>query len=357
MGIEVLGPCVNHSGVKFQPETLSNGRLAVRFGLAAVKSMSAETVRGIVEEREKNGPYKSLEDLCYRIPSQSLRRNQIEVLVQCGAFDWMHCARAQIFEDIERCMGGAAVMHRDNEAGQMALFNVLDTAPVKNKAQDTMREWPKERRLEDEKNLTGFYFTGNPLDSMRGIIDKPGIVSIGSLSELSREELRTVKDMAGMIRNVVIRTSKNSGQRFAVITVEDFTGITECLVWGDAYSKANAVEGLLQEGNFVRFRAKITDDERSGGKRVSVNSIELISSSRRARDTRKTQHFELSLLTTRHDAGDLAKIREVLMQYPGSVPVQITIRNSLGNTVRLELGKEFSVELSPELETALSMYS
>lgn len=357
MGIEVLGPCVNHSGVKFQPETMPNGRLAVRFGLAAVKSMSAETVRVIVEEREKNGVFKSMEDLCYRIPGQSLRRNQIEVLVQCGAFDWMHCTRAQIFEDIDRCMGGAAVMHRDNEAGQMALFDVIETAPAKNEMLGTLREWPKARRLEDEKNLTGSYFTGNPLDAMRGIIDKSGITSIGSLSEISRDEMRTVKDMAGMIRNVVTRTSKNSGQRFAVITVEDFTGITECLVWGDAYSKAIAVDGLLQEGSFVRFRARIADDERSGGKRVSVNSIELISASKRSGGAQKTQHFELNLITTRHNEEDLANIREILVQHPGSVPVRITISNSLGNAVQLELGKKFNVEISSELETALSMYS
>ena len=357
MGIEVLGPCVNHSGVKFQPETMPNGRLAVRFGLAAVKSMSAETVRVIVEEREKNGPFKSMEDLCYRIPSQNLRRNQIEVLVQCGAFDWMHCTRAQLFEDIERCMGGAAVMHRDNESGQMALFDVLDAAPVENEMQSIIREWPKERRLEDEKNLTGFYFTGNPLDAMRGVIDKPGITSIGSLSELSREDMRTVKDMAGMIRNVVIRTSKTSGQRFAVITVEDFTGLTECLVWGDVYSKAAAVEGLLQEGSFVRFRARIMDDERSGGKRVSINSIELISALKRSADARKARCFELSLLTTRHNAEDLTRIREILLKHPGSVPVRVTIRNSLGNAVRLKLGEEFAVEISTELEDSLSMYS
>ncbi len=357
LGIEVLGPCVNHSGVKFQPETMPNGRLAVRFGLAAVKSMSAETVRVIVEKREQGGLFKSLEDFCYRIPAQNLRRNQIEVLVQSGAFDWMHNTRAQMFEDIERCMGGAAVVHRDNEAGQMALFDVLETAEPVAAMGGTIQEWPKERRLEDEKNLTGAYFSGNPLDAMRGVIDKPGYTAIGSLEDMTREEMRTVRDMAGMIRNVTLRTTKSSGQRFAVITVEDFTGSTECLVWGDAYAKASAVEGLLQEGNFVRLRARILDDERSGGKRVTVNSIETLAVSKRKTGGGREQFFEISLMTTRHDATDLEKIREVLAEYPGKIPVRLTIRNSLGNIVQMELGAKFNVTPSEDLKRKLSMYS
>ena len=121
--------------------------------------------------------------------------------------------------------------------------------------------------------------------------------------------------------------------------------------------KVNAVEGLLQEGSFVRFRARIMEDDRSGGKRVSINSMELIPTLRNPAGARKARRFELNLLTTRHDTEDLARIREVLVKHPGSVPVCVTIRNSLGNAVRLELGKKFSVDLSTELENSLSMYS
>ncbi len=355
LGIEVLGPCVNHSAVKFQPETMPNGKLAVRFGLASVKSMSSETVRVIVEEREKNGPYKSLEDFCYRIPPQAVRRNQIEVLVQCGAFDWMHVSRAHLFETIEECLNGASTVHKDNEVGQMALFDMTD-ASVKPEKAVLLQEWPKDQRLEQEKFLTGAYFTGNPLDSMRGIIDNPKFVRIGTLPDLTAEEIRGTQDMAGMLRAVAIKVSKNSGKKFAIITVEDFTGVTEALVWGDSYDKAAAVEGLLEVGSFVQFRARISEDEKTGGKKVSANGLELIGGKKR-RGSKAPAFYSVMLNTARHDAGDIALLKEVLQKYPGKVPVHLILRNSLGNAANLELGERYCVTPCPQLDEELSLYS
>ena len=356
MGIEVLCPCVNRSAVKFQPEMMPNGRLAVRFGLASIKSMSSDTVQVIVKEREANGPYKSLEDFCYRIPPQNMRRNQIEVLVQCGGFDWMHVSRAQIFEQIEQCLSSAATVHKDNEAGQMALFDMTETAtaPVNKRP---VREWAKEQRLDSEKSLTGAYFSGNPLDSMRGIIDQPKFLPIGTLPDLSREEIQGSRDMAGMLRAVAIKASKSSGQKFAVITVEDFTGSTEALVWGDSYTKAVAEEGLLQEGSFVRFRARISEDERTGGKKVSANGLELLTQNSRKKGGKAPLFYAIELSTSRHDADDLKLIKKVLGEHPGQVPVRITFRNSLGNAASIELGERYKVAPSPELDEKLSLYS
>ena len=358
MGIEVLGPCVNHSAVKFRPETMPNGHLAVRFGLASVKSMSSETVKVIVEEREKNGPYKSLEDFCYRIPPQSVRRNQIEVLVQCGAFDWMHVCRAQIFDSIEQCLNGAATVHKDNEVGQMALFDMTSSAVVPEQ-QSILQEWPKDKRLDEEKFLTGAYFTGNPLDSMRGIIDTPKFLPIGTLPDLSGEEIRGSKDMAGMLRAVAIKVSKSNGNKFAIITVEDFTGSTEALLWGDSYTKAAEQEGLLEVGSFVQFRARISDDEKTGGKKVSANNLELIGGNNGTPKRRgaKPSFYSITLNTARHDAGDISLIKEILQKYPGKVPVHITFRNSLGNRLTMELGSRYCVAPCPKLNEELSLYS
>lgn len=355
MGIEVLGPCVNHSEVKFQPETMPNGKLAVRFGLASVKSMSSETVRVIVEERKKNGPYKSLEDFCYRIPPQNVRRNQIEVLVQCGAFDWMHVCRAQIFDSIEQCINGASSVHKDAEAGQMALFDMMETtsAPVESA---TLQEWPKDKRLDDEKFLTGAYFTGNPLDSMRGIIDSPKYLPIGTLPDLTSEECRGSRDMAGMLRTVTIKVSK-SGQKFAIIAVEDFTGSTEALLWGDSYTKAAEQEGLLTAGNFVQFRARISEDEKTGGKKVSANGLEQLGAGSGKRRGGKPKFYEITLNTARHNAGDLELIKSILLKYPGKMPVHMTFRNSLGNRVSIELGERYCVSPGAKLDEELSLYS
>ena len=190
---------------------------------------------------------------------------------------------------------------------------------------------------------------------MRGIIDSPKFLPIGTLPDLTAEEIRGSRDMAGMLRAVAIKVSK-SGQKFAIITVEDFTGSTEALLWGDSFTKAAGQEGLLTEGNFVQFRARISEDEKTGGKKVSANGLEQIGGSTRRRGG-KPKHYEITLNTARHNAGDLELIKETLLKYPGKMPVHMHFRNSLGNRVSIELGERYCVTPCARLDEELSLYS
>ncbi len=354
MGIEVLGPCVNRSGVKFQPERMANGALAVRFGLASVKSMGAETVRVLIDEREKNGPFKDLEDLCYRIPPQSLRRNHLEVLVQCGAFDWMIQTRAQIFSSIEQSLASASSVHQDKASGQMSLFDMMETTTLTNDKPTLIPEWPKDERLQSERDLTGAYFTGHPLDSMRGIIDNERYTRIGSIPDMGEDEISTRHNIAGMLRAVETKISK-SGQKFAIVIIEDFTGTTEALLWGESYAKTAATEGALVVGNFVRTNVRISLDERSGGKKVSAGMLELFTSRRRGVAKNKN-YYEIILNTARHGAADLSYIKSALREHAGGMPVHLTFRNSLGSRLSIELDERYRIEESQELDDKLSLY-
>ncbi len=354
MGIEVLGPCVNKSVIKFQPERLANGRLAVRFGLASVKSMSAESVRVIVEERDKNGPFKDLEDLCYRIPAQNLRRNHLEVLVQCGAFDWMLQSRAQIFSTIEQAISSASSVHKDKACGQLSLFDMMETSTPQN-SNVIIPEWPKEERLAAEKELTGAYFTGHPLDSMRGIIDNERYTRIGALPDLTQEEIKERHEFAGMVRGIMKKVSKN-GQKFAIITLEDFTGTTEALLWGESYTKSEEKEGVLELGSFVRTRVRISFDERTGGKKVSAGVLDPINSNSRKLIDRQKKHYELTLNTARHTDKDLKYIKAALLDTPGRMPVHITFRNSIGSRLSIELDERYRIEQCKKLDDKLSFY-
>ena len=159
-----------------------------------------------------------------------------------------------------------------------------------------------------------------------------------------------------MLRAVSIKVSK-SGQKFAIITVEDFTGSTEALVWGENFSKALEVEGLLQEGSFLRFRAGIQEDEKTGGKKVSARGLELLDSGSKKRRSKAPAHYEIVLNTARHNADDLQLIKDILRDYPGKTPVHLTFRNSLGNRASIELGERYRITPGPQLEERLSLYS
>ena len=191
---------------------------------------------------------------------------------------------------------------------------------------------------------------------MRGIIDSPKYLPIGTLPDLTAEECRGSRDMAGMLRTVTIKVSK-SGQKFAIITVEDFTGSTEALLWGDSYTKAAEQEGLLTAGNFVQFRARISEDEKTGGKKVSANGLEQIGAGSGKRRGGKPKFYEITLNTARHNAGDLELIKSILLKYPGKMPVHMTFRNSLGNRVSIELGERYCVSPGARLDEELSLYS
>jgi DNA polymerase-3 subunit alpha len=191
---------------------------------------------------------------------------------------------------------------------------------------------------------------------MRGVIDAPKYTAIGTLPDLTADEIRGAHEMAGMLRAAVIKVSK-AGQKFAIITVEDFTGSTEALLWGDSYTKAAEQDGLLTAGNFVQFRARISEDEKTGGKKVSANGVEQIGTGSGKRRGGKPKFYEITLNTARHNAGDLELIKSILQKYPGKMPVHMTFRNSLGNRVSIELGERYCVTPGAKLDEELSLYS
>ncbi|HYR58507.1 MAG TPA: DNA polymerase III subunit alpha, partial [Chthoniobacteraceae bacterium] len=177
LGIKILPPDVNKSGLKFVPEEVSDEGVAAvqalrraksaeaapadaepdvrfedlparkpakkdsepvkrihvgatRFGLAAIKNVGEAAMESAVIEREKNGPFQSLEDFCARLDSKKLNKKSLECLVKCGAFDWTGIERAQLFSEIDSAFAAAASAHRDRAAGQVSLFETFEAAPA-----------------------------------------------------------------------------------------------------------------------------------------------------------------------------------------------------------------------------------
>jgi DNA polymerase-3 subunit alpha len=120
MGIQVLPPDVNESGLRFTPV-----KGAIRYGLAGIKGVGAGAVEALVKEREAHGPFQGLVDFCERVESGDVNRKTIEALVKCGAFDFTSLMRGRLFAGIETAMGYAASRRKDKAAGQSSLFDLL----------------------------------------------------------------------------------------------------------------------------------------------------------------------------------------------------------------------------------------
>src|SRR5881398_3268229 len=189
MGITILPPDVNRSGLKFVPEAavaaydrrpqdeeIENGGhspplhgRAIRFGLAAIKNVGEGAMELAIRERERGADFKSLEDFCSRLDSRIANRKMLESLVKCGAFDFLHRERAELFACIDDALASSAAAHRDRMAGQVSLFGDAHehVAPARKRS---VTPWSDREKMSYEKELLGFYVTGHPLDAYADVI-------------------------------------------------------------------------------------------------------------------------------------------------------------------------------------------
>src|SRR6059058_4412041 len=222
MRITILPPDVNRSALKFIPENDTS----IRYGLAAIKNVGESAMEAAIRERENGGEFKSLEDFCRRLDSRIANRKMLESLVKCGAFDFIGRDRAELFACIEESLAAASASHRDRASGQVSLFEDMP-APVSKATSRAVIPWTKHETLAAEKELLGFYVTGHPLDAYASVIAEGRYNPINSLGEL---EDRASFRVAGALTQVDKKFTKRDAKPFAVVWVEDLTGILEIVV-------------------------------------------------------------------------------------------------------------------------------
>ncbi|WP_193210861.1 DNA polymerase III subunit alpha [Luteolibacter marinus] len=355
MNIEILPPDLNQSKLRFAPEQLPSGAFAVRYGLAAIKNVGEGAMAQAIAEREKNGPFVSLEDFSNRLDSKAVNKRILENLVKAGALDWTGESRASMFHRLEQVVASASSAQRDRASGQVSLFDSMEfvaTAPVNAATAVEIEEWSKDERLAQEKELLGFYVTGHPLDKFRGVLDSDKYLKLGLLDEIDASNPRDRFPFAGMIRSIDAKMSKN-GKPFGIVVIEDFTGSREVMLWDETFTGARDKE-ILKPGNVIRFKASIKVDDRTDSRRMMGSEVAELKS--RGGGATVKGAIELTLWTARHSKDDLAEIRDVLSANPGKVPVFLHFQNSAGKRATLELGESYRVRRGEKLEKALGRW-
>src|SRR5213596_3315620 len=162
MGISIVPPDINRSGLKFTPES-QDGKMAIRYGLAAIKNVGEAAMEMSIQDRERAGEYTSLEDFCGRIGTRIANRKMLESLIKAGAFDFVGRERAELFACIDESLSCAAAAQRDRTVGQVSLFDEATHAATTKRR--VVTPWSDHERLSYEKELLGFYVSGHPLDA------------------------------------------------------------------------------------------------------------------------------------------------------------------------------------------------
>ncbi|MDP6685598.1 MAG: DNA polymerase III subunit alpha, partial [Candidatus Omnitrophota bacterium] len=224
MNIKVLPPDVNESFADF---TIVDKR-SIRFGLGAVKNVGRTAIESIVKAREKGGTFKSLSDFCERTDSRLCNKKVLESLIKCGAFDSLGLKRSQMMAILNKAMEKANVRQKEKSLGQMLLFDEVDLG---DEAPD-IKEWPESQLLNFEKEMLGFYITGHPLAKYEKLLREYSTASSHKLKSLGDG---TKVRFGGFINKVKHTVTKRTGEKMAIMMMEDLDGTVEVLVFPSSY--------------------------------------------------------------------------------------------------------------------------
>jgi DNA polymerase-3 subunit alpha len=363
MGISILPPDINKSGLKFTPETIAGigdagaginhpGYNAIRYGLAAIKNVGEAAMAMAIREREQRGEFASLEDFCGRLDSRVANRKMLESLVRAGAFDFTRRDRAELFALIDDALASSAALQRDRLSGQVSLFDQHTHAATAARRQP-IKSWSEHEKLSYEKELLGFYVSGHPLDAYADLLAAKNYRSIASLGEL---EDRVQFKIAGAIVEVEKKFTKKDGKPFAVVRLEDLLDILEVVVWNELYLK---VSDVLVPGRVVELKGTL--DRRDEMLRATAIEIKPLAPVKPNGATERSEDAsQVSAILLRFPSGttgdELRQVRNILVRSPGRHPVQLQFDRDNGNSLRFDAGVEFRVDVTPDLEQKLSRW-
>src|SRR5947207_5010506 len=242
LGLLVLPPDVNESGFKFTVV----GDQRIRFGLGAIKNVGEGAIESILAGRQADGPYRSLVELCERIDLRLCNKRVIEALVDAGACDSLGGGghRAQLVAALDATFAEAQARQAERAAGQVGLFGEGTRIPHPASRIPDVEPWTEHDRLSREKAVLGFFISGHPLDRYRAEVELFGTRTTATLGEWSEQKAR----IAAVVTVVKRQISKKSGAEYARLTLEDFHGTAEALVFPEAWAKLNEVirpDGVL----------------------------------------------------------------------------------------------------------------
>lgn len=274
MGIRVLPPDVNESRDEF-----SVAGDTIRFGLAAVKNVGRAFMRQLVRERERDGIFTSLQSFCERMYERDLNRRALESLIKAGAFDSMGYRRSQLLLIYDRVLDAVAMNRKKNLEGQLDLFGMGNDA-----VQDVqitlpdVPELPRREMLAMEKETTGLYMSGHPMDEHRDLIARTEAARIhdivddlaGERAQPQYKDGMTVR-LACVVTAVRLRSTRN-GSMMAYVTVEDTTGSIELVVFPRTLEQSGA---YLKEDNAVLLTGRIDAREDEAPKIVASEAVPL----------------------------------------------------------------------------------
>ncbi len=337
MGIATLPPDVNHSVDNFAVEGDS-----IRFGLGAVKNVGRGLIRSMVAKRNEGGPFQSLEDFIQRMGDE-INKRAVENFIKCGAMDCFGYHRSELLAVYDSMMDAIVDSRKKNLDGQMGMFDMLqDTEDAVAIPIPKLAEMNKADLMLLEKETTGIYLSGHPMDDYRHLLKGTHVIPIGALMEEDNPyQDDQIVSIAGVVQSIKMKTTKNNSM-MAYVTLEDDTAAIEMLAFSNVL---NQYGGYLKENQpvVIAGRLSLRDDKEP---QIVVNRAQPMSDfannhQQRTAPTegkaRLTGTLYLRLPT--QEGALFGKIRAILGMFPGSNQVVVYFADTkkrMGSTCALD---------------------
>ena len=361
MGIALLPPDVNQSRDSF---TVEEG--GIRFGLVAIKNIGRGFIQNVVKEREANGSFTGFQDFCQRMYGTDMNKRALENLIRAGAFDSFGAFRSQLIAVSDKLLDSIAGSRRQNVEGQLDFFGMnssQERAASFHVHLPDIPEYALEERMRQEREVTGMYLSGHPMNAFRDAVRKAGAVHIGSINEdFSQEGGPTLYQddqrisVGGIVTAYRTRTTRG-GSLMAYATVEDDTGSIELLCFSKTLERFGR---MLAPDSAVLVRGKLSVrdekppqimcDEVYALRGAGERQPPAMDPPRQAPGVQVLEGKTLWLRLPSASAPVLAHINRVIAMFPGGTPARIVFTDTgkrMGTSCLL--GKSLVEELTEAL--------
>ncbi|MGJ5642626.1 DNA polymerase III subunit alpha [Formosa sp. S-31] len=354
MKLSVLGPDVNESFYKFSV----NDDYAVRFGMGAIKGVGHGAVKTIVENRRKDGPYKSIFDLAKRIDLRAANKKAFENLALAGGFDcFSDTHRAQYFLDegdgitfLEKAVKYGN-KHQENEnSAQVSLFGDASNVQIEEPSVPPAEEWGTMEKLAKEREVVGIYISGHPLDDFK--VEMTNFCN-ANLSMFNNLEacLNAELTFGGVVTDVQHRVSKQ-GKGWALFTIEDYNDSYEFRIFGEDYLKFRhffVVNSFVYVKTFIREGWVNKDTGKKSEPRIQFNSFQLLHDVMEAYARKLSIQLNLSELTEQK----VLALKSILHSHSGTKTLSFVVYDNEDQVKLPMLSRRQKITISQELLKAL----
>ena len=349
MGIPCLGPDVNESQRKFS----ANKKGEVRFGLSAIKGMGDAAAINIIDEREKNGPYKDIFDFVQRVNLSAVNRKAFESLALSGGFDSFGIKREQYFGTnakgdtfIETLLRYGQVYQTEQSSMQNSLFGDMGGVEITTPPVPETEPWSTMELLKKERDLVGIYLSAHPLDDYAVVLNHMCNLKCSQVGrEMDKKELAKFEEISfgGIVTAVSARFTKTN-KPFGIVTIEDFDGSGELALFGEEWTKW---QSMLQEEYPVYITARCQQRFRNNPDAYDlvIKKIEFLTDVK----DKSIDKFTIYIDSTMFKEAAMTDLETMLRSCQGHVPLYFNIHDTEHNTNIEMFSRNVTVDVNKKL--------